>query len=202
MRVDFLEQPGGFEVGDHALACLESIQAAVLRRHFVVERGIGREDVDHRQRVTLADFVVVEVVRRRDLDAAAAERRIAVVVGDDRHQAAGERQPDLLADEMLVALVGGVYRDGSVAQHRLWTGRRDDQVAAAVRERIAQVPQAAGFGLRDHFEIGQCRVQDRVPVHETLAAIDQSILVQAHEGLEHGLGEACVHREAVTRPVH
>ncbi len=63
------------------------------------------------------------------------------------------------------------------------------------------MPQAAGFGLRDHLEVGQRRVQHRVPVHETLAAIDQPVLVQAHEDFEHGRGEACVHREAVARPV-
>jgi len=147
--------------------------------------------------MALADFVVVKIVRRRDLDAAAAERRIAVVVGDDRHETAGERQPDLLADEVLVALVCGVNGDGRVTEHRFRTRRRDDHVAAAVRERIAQVPQAAGLGLRDHFEIGQRRVQHRVPVHEALAAIDQTVLVQAHKDFEHGCREPFVHREAV-----
>ena len=77
MRVDLLEQAGGVEIGNDALARLEAIESAVRLGHGVVERRVGREDVDDRQLVPLADFVVVEVVSRRDLDAAAAERRVA-----------------------------------------------------------------------------------------------------------------------------
>ena len=95
--------------------------------HCVVERRVGREDVDQRQRVALADLVVVEVVRRRDLDAAGAERRVDVVVGDDRDLAVGERQPDLLADQVPVALVVRMHGDGGVAEHRLRARRGDDE---------------------------------------------------------------------------
>jgi hypothetical protein len=49
----------------------------------------------------LADLEIVEVVARRDLDRARAERRIGMLVGDDRDQAAGDRQLHLLADQRL-----------------------------------------------------------------------------------------------------
>jgi len=55
---------------------------------------IRREDVDHRQRMPLADLVVVEVVRRRDLDHAGAELAVDIVVGDHRDQPAGQWQGD------------------------------------------------------------------------------------------------------------
>ena len=64
------------------------------------------------------------------------------------------------------------------------------------------MPHRAGFFFRQHFQIGDRRVQLRIPVHQTLAAIDQAILVQTHEGLLHGLGQTRVHGEALTRPVH
>ncbi len=61
---DLLEQARGLEVGHDALARLEAIEAAIGGRHFVVERRVGREDVDQRQRVPTPDLVVVEVVAR------------------------------------------------------------------------------------------------------------------------------------------
>ncbi len=91
-------------------------------------RASAGEDVDDRQRVPPADLVVVEVVPRRDLDAAGAECRIDVVIGDDRNHAVGERQADVLPDEMPIALVLGVHGDGGVAQHGLRTRGRDDQM--------------------------------------------------------------------------
>ena len=76
--------PCALQVGEHALARLEAVQAAVGRRRVVVDLRVQRQDADRRQVVPLPDLVVVEVVRRRDLDAAGAEFRIDVVVGDHR----------------------------------------------------------------------------------------------------------------------
>ncbi len=43
----------------------------------------------------LADLEIVEIMPRRDLHRARAEFRIGMLVGDDRDQPAGDRQPDL-----------------------------------------------------------------------------------------------------------
>ena len=131
VRLRLLEQAGSLEVGHDALARREAIEAAIGRRNFVVEHRVGREDVDERQTVTAPDLVVVEVVPGRDLDAAAAERGIDVVVGDDRDQSSGQRQPDLASDEVTIALVVGMHRDRRVAQHRFGSRRGDDEVTAA-----------------------------------------------------------------------
>ena len=68
--------------------------AGIRRPRLVVhDRGVDGEDVDQAAvdwsrsglvAVALPHCVVVEVVRRRDLDAAGAELRIDVLVGDDR----------------------------------------------------------------------------------------------------------------------
>ena len=79
--------------------------------------------------MALADFEVVEVVRRGDLHRARAELGVGVFVGDDRDAAADERQDHVLADEVLVALVLGVHGDAGVAEHGLGTGGGDDDVA-------------------------------------------------------------------------
>jgi len=44
-------------------------------------------------------------------------------------------------------------------------------------------------------------VQQRVPVDQALAAVDEALLPQAHEGLDDGVVANVVHREALARPV-
>ena len=63
------------------------------------------------------------------------------------NQTVGQRQADLLADEVLVALILGVHRDGGVAEHRLRAGRGDDEMRRAVLQRIAQMPELAFLRL-------------------------------------------------------
>ena len=61
-----------------------------VEKRFVIlqrELGLDSEDIDLRQIVPLADFEIVEVVRRRDLHRARALLRIGVFVGDDRNLA-------------------------------------------------------------------------------------------------------------------
>ncbi len=63
------------------------------------------------------------------------------------------------------------------------------------------MPQVSVLVGRQHLEIGQCRVQYRVPVDEALAAVDQAFFVKRDEHLADGLGAAFVHRETVAAPV-
>ncbi|MNF76730.1 hypothetical protein D3C84_588550 [compost metagenome] len=158
--------------------------------------------------MAFADFVVVEVMGRGDLHAAGAELGIAIVVGDDRDASAYQRQLDVGADQRLVALVVRVYRDGAVAEHGFRAGGGDYQVVlavgglVAVGQGVAQVPQAALLVVVLHFEVGDGGVELGVPVDQALAAVDQAVLVQAHEGFFHRFRQAVVHGEALARPVH
>ena len=131
VRLDRLEEPERLQVLDDALAGVVAIEPSILRRRVLVDLRVEREDPDLRQAVPLSDLVVVEVVRRRDLQAPGAELLVDVGVADDRDLAFGERQHDALADQMPVALVLGVHRDRDVAEHRLGPGRRDRQAAQA-----------------------------------------------------------------------
>ncbi len=170
-------------------------------RDGLVEPRVGREDIDQRQMMTLAHLVIVEIVRGRDLDAAAAELRIDVAVGDDGNLALGERQPKPAADQVAVALIVGMHRDGGVAQHRFRTRRRDHDVAIGIDEWIAQVPQVAVFFRGDDLEIRECGLQHRVPVHQTLAAVDELVLEQPHEHFGDRARELRIHGEAVAAPI-
>src|SRR5262249_48774145 len=82
--------------------------------------------------------------------------------------------------------------------------RRDDDIgqpfAAGAGERVADLPQRSLFLVVVDFEIRYCGAELRIPVDEPLAAIDEAVLEELDESLEHGAGEAFVHREALARP--
>lgn len=198
----------------HAIT-LEAVEAEEFIRHQAIgglaHVGLGIEHVEHLGRGkarALADLEVVEVMPRRDLDAARAKLRIGVLVGDHRDAAAGQRQDHVLADHALIARVGGVHRYRHVGQHRLGPGGGNLEIVApvieprAVGKRILEVPEAARDGLRLDFEIGNRGLQLGVPVHQPLVAVDEAVVVEVDEGLDHRAGEVRVHRELLAAPVH
>src|SRR3546814_4068112 len=56
MRLHLLQQAEGIEVGDHPLASLETVEAAIRLGHGVVEAGMRVEGVDNREALALADL--------------------------------------------------------------------------------------------------------------------------------------------------
>ena len=92
LRASAVDSPSRFG-GDQAVGGLRHVR-------------LGIEHVEHLARLqagALAHLEIVEVVARRDLHRARAEFRIGMLVGDDRDQAPGDRQPHLLADQRGVA---------------------------------------------------------------------------------------------------
>ena len=85
VRLDLVQEAGGLEVGDDALARLEAVEAAIGGGRLVVDLRVGRQDVDQRQSQPLADLVVVEVMCGRQLDAARAEGGVDEFVGNQRN---------------------------------------------------------------------------------------------------------------------
>ncbi len=160
-------------------------------------------------------------MRRRDLHRARALGRIGVVVSDDRHATTGDRQGHELAHQTLVALILRVNGHAGVAQHGLRPGRGDDDEAArlelgrlavlvegdrvlighAVGQRIGEVPIGAVDLLLLDLQVRDGRLEMRVPVHQTLVAIDQAVLVQLDEDLADGGVQPFVQGEAFAAPV-
>ena len=134
------------------------------------ERALLIEHADLRQVVPPPDLEIVEVMRRRDLHRARALFGIGIFVGDDRNLPPDQRQDDVLADQMRVALVVRMHRDGGVAEHRLRPRGGDDDVGRGIVrieglafQRIAQIPQAALDLDLLHLEIGDRGQQFRDP---------------------------------------
>ena len=123
-----------------------------------------------------------------------------MVVGDDRDPPAGERELDLGADQVLVALVVRVHRDRGVAEHRLGPGGGDDDrgvtVAVADGDQLTVV-----LGVLD-LDVGERGQAARAPVDDPLGPVDQAVVEHPLEDGLHRPGETLVHREPLARPVH
>ena len=113
-----------------------------------------------------------------------------------------------------------MHHGGGVAEHGFRAGGGDDQVVArlaqdlvavavdldvfvgrAVGQRIADRPHVAVFFLAGDLEVGDRGLQHRIPIDQALAAVDQALFVQAHEGLGDRGGGHRVHGEHAARPV-
>ena len=184
--------------GDHGGPGLEPVEA--------LEGPVGRDppvlvqDRDGGQPVAAADLEVVRVVRRGDLDRAGAEIRVHVRVRDHRDAPGRQRQPHLAADQVGVAGVVGVDRHRGVAQHGLGAGGGHHDAVVAV-----PVPDRDEFAVLVavvHLDVGQGGQAARAPVDDPLGAVDELVVEEPLEHGLHGAGEALVHREPLTGPVH
>ena len=140
---------------------------------------------------------IVDFIKRRARDTAIV--RVAPMAAITRGLA-GEAMAEigLLRNAGAVAITDG---NRAVAKHRLRTGCRDDEITVAVGEGIPEVPQLPGLSFGDDFQVGYRRVQYGIPVNQSLAAVDEPLLVQANEDFLHCLAQARVHGEALAGPV-
>ena len=197
--LDLDEVALGLEVGDDGLAGLVAVHAVVLAAVYYLRVVVEDEDVV--KVVPLGDLEVVRVVAGRHLDAAGAEVHLDVVVGDDGYLTAHEGQNAGLADDVGVALVIRVDGDAGITEHGLGTRRGDDELAGAVGERVAHMPEVARLIHVLDFGVRECGGALRAPVYDALALVDELLLVEVDKGLAHGAGAGVVHGEALALPV-
>ena len=200
MVLDLDQVAALFKILDDRLAALVAVHTLVLAAVFVDGR-ILIEYEDLLEVVALAHLEVVRVVAGCDLDTACAEFHIDVLVAEDRNLAVHDRQDAGLADQVLVALVVRVDRHAGVAHEGLRAGGGYDEVARAIAERIADVPQLARLGLVLDLGVTQRGRAVRAPVDDAVALVDQALVIQVDEHLADRLGAALVHREALALPV-
>ena len=189
-----------FQIGDDLRPRFVTVQALVLAAQLV-DLAVVVQNPDDFQIVAQAHLKVVGVVGGGHLHAAGAEFHLGVVIGNHGDLFIHQGQNDLLAHDVLVALVVGVDADTGVAQHGLGTGGGDDHFAGAVCQRIADVPQVAGLIHVFHFRVRQGGDAVGAPVDDPAALVNQALLVQGDEDLPDGLGAAFVHGKPCPVPV-
>ncbi len=153
--LDAFEQLRLFEQADDFLAAFEAIHADELLARRLVHRTAIVHHVEDGELVAQADGEVIEVVGGGDLDAAGAELRVGMGVGDDRDPASGQGQVEGLADDVPVPRVVRMDRHRRVAEHRLRACRGHGQVPGAVAQRIADVIEVAMHFAVDHLLVGE-----------------------------------------------
>src|SRR5215210_5635877 len=174
----------------------------------LVDRAVRVHDVDGLEAKPLADLEVIGVVRRGDLEDTGAELGIHVLVGEDLYLPLDEGHHDPAADEIRVARVLRVDHEGDVAEHRLRTRGEDLDVvfsvgrrALGVHEGVADAVELAFYVFVVDLEVGDGRAVVRAPVGDTVAAVDQTLLVQPDKGREDRVDVFVVHGVAEPAPV-
>ena len=191
-----LEQAQREQAVDHLLARGGGRQAGELAG-LVVHPAV---EADHRQLLQLvaaANLEVVGVVAGRDLEHTGAEVGLDVLVGDDRHLAVDDRHDHRPADQVAVAVVGGVDGDRGVGQDGLRPHRCHGEQLGRVLDRIADVVEGVGRVLVAHLEVRDRRGAARAPVHDPVVTVHVALLVQADEHLGHGRHVLGIHGEAL-----
>ena len=102
---------------------------------------------------------------------------------------------------MLIAWVLRVDHHGRVAEHGFRTRCSNSQRTAAIGQRVTDVPEETILFFRQHFQVRHGRVEFRVPVNETLAAVDEAFVVETYKALGYSFRQTLVHRESFACPV-
>ena len=97
----------------YRLSCLISVHAGICGV-ILNDMGILGHDVYNRQIMAAADLKVVGVMCGGDLHHARAEIHFNVFIGYNRYLPAHKGEYEHLANSILVALISGVYRNGSI----------------------------------------------------------------------------------------
>ena len=106
-----------------------------------------------------ADFIIVEIMSRRNLDCARAFFRVRIFISDNRHAAAHNRQDNFFTNKTSITFIIRMDSDARITQHSFRARRCHNNIAArlmarhitffirkwmfishAVRERITQMP--------------------------------------------------------------
>ena len=151
--------------------------------------------------MSLAHRIVVKVVCRGDFDHTCSKIWININVCDNRNLAIAQRQNHRFSDHMLVSGIVGVNHDGAVTEHGFGPCCCHRELSTAICKRVVNFPDAALLLFAHNFEVGDCGHQDRVPVDQTLAPINQALLIQADKGFPHHGRALLIHGEVFEIPI-
>jgi len=149
---NLLQKPLLLQVRHNPAPGREAVQSFVLMSGGVDDSRFI-EDVDPVQVVPFSHLEVIEVVGRSYLNHARPELHIHVFVGDDGNPAVQQGEDHVSADQVPVALVSGIDRNGRIAQHGFRPGGGHHQTPARTFHGIAQVPEASLLFFVFHLDV-------------------------------------------------
>ena len=94
-----------------------------------------------------------------------------------------------------------MHSDGGVAEHGLWTGGGDGELATAIFERIVQIVELALVFFVLNLDVRDRGLAMWAPVDDVIALVDQALFIEGDECFAHSAAAAFVHGEAFAVPV-
>ena len=184
----------------------------IIRRTICAHRAFGVHQAVHRNATAFGDLIVVEIMRAGDLHGTRTKVLVRVFIGDDRDQAAvflgADGDFDQLAHDGGITLVRWVHSHRAVAQHGFGAGGGDGDIVALFLkrdvavlvllhigvgrptcERVFEVPHVACDLDILYLKVGDRGFKMRIPVHQPLAAVDQTLVVHLNKDLDDGVVE-------------
>ena len=173
---------------------------------LLIEAAVIVDYVDYRQVVPYSDFIVIHIVRRRNLQTARSEIHLDITILNHRDFLVNQRNEHLLAFEPVIPLIGRVDADCSIGHYGLRTGRCNHEVfvrriSIAVRDEIPQMVELAGGVPVDDLLVTDGRQSDWVPIDHPHTSIYIAFFVEVHESVDDGLAQIRVHGELGPVPV-
>ena len=195
--LNFNEETALVQIFNYLLSCLVSVHSCVCGIIIGYLCIIGH-NVDDGEIMTLTHLKVVGVVGGSYLNNASSEVCFNIFIGNNGNFSADKGKNEHFANDVLVALIVGVYRNGCIAQKCFGTGGSKLNIAAAVLEGISQVPEMTCLILIVYLGIGKGGLAVRTPVDDPLTSVDKTLFVVFYENLLDCLGTALVHCEALS----
>ena len=122
-------------------------------------------------------FEVVGIVRGRDLHGARPEFLVHIFVRDDWDPAIGQRKQERFPDQVRISRIGGIDRDGGIAEHRLGTGGRHDDELFRTLDGIFDVPKEPRVLGILHFRVRKRGLAAGAPVDDAAPLIDKPFMI-------------------------
>ena len=165
------------------------------------------KDGNGRMPCPFADFIIIEIMGRRNLHSARAFLWIGVIIRDNLYTAVHDGQDYVFTDKACITLVIWMHSNARITEHSFRARRCDNNIVArfmpcdptvfifqrvlighAIRERISQMPIMPVDSFRFDFKVGNRCLEMRVPIHQALVTVDQARFIHLNEGLGDGFG--------------
>ena len=178
--LDLRKETALFKILYDSFSCFVSVHACILRI-IICDLSIFSKNSDYLKSVTLADFKVVRVMCRCDLNGTCTEFDINIIICDNRDLTANKRQDEHLADNILITLVLRVNSNSGIAKECLRSCCCKIDISGTVLERISQVPEMTGLIRIIYLGIGdRCKAM-RTPVDDPLTSVDKTLIIILYE---------------------
>ena len=145
---------------------------------------------------------IVRIVSRRYFNTACSKILVYILILHNRDFTAGQRQFQHLSNQFLISVILRVYRNCSIAQHRLRTcGCNFYKPVLLPDNRIIDMPKKSVLLLMLYFGIGDGSLADWTPVDNSGAFVNISFFIELCKYFQHGIGASLIHGKTLSVPV-